>query len=159
MTSISTSSSGSSTSERSNNMCGDTGVSNNARCFGDTTGPRADSEYAVEPVGVAMINPSAAYEVNAAPSIRTSRRTVWPASCFSTTASFKAVHVSVCVGADAAQGRVEHHPLLDPPLAGFRAGSPTLERRRERRRLDLGEIAEQADVDADDRDAGVTAAS
>jgi hypothetical protein len=59
-TSMSTVSDGSSTSVRSNSMWGETGVSNMARCFGDTTGPRADNEYAVEPVGVATISPSAA---------------------------------------------------------------------------------------------------
>ena len=51
---------GSSTSERSNSMCGDTGVSSRARWRGDTIGPRAESEYAVEPVGVATMSPSAA---------------------------------------------------------------------------------------------------
>ena len=40
-------------------MCGDTGVSSTARWRGDTIGPRADSEYAVDPVGVATISPSA----------------------------------------------------------------------------------------------------
>ena len=54
------------------------------------------------------------------------------------------------------QRRVEHHPLLDPPLAGFRSGSPSLERGRQRRRLDLGEITEQPDVDTDDRHPGAT---
>ena len=39
-------------------MCGETGVSSSARWRGDTTGPRADSEYAVDPVGVATISPS-----------------------------------------------------------------------------------------------------
>ena len=34
-------------------MCGDTGVSSRQRCRGDTIGPRAENEYAVEPVGVA----------------------------------------------------------------------------------------------------------
>ena len=42
-------------------MCGDTGVSSRHRRRGDTIGPRAENEYAVEPVGVATITPSAAY--------------------------------------------------------------------------------------------------
>ena len=41
-------------------MCGDTGVSTRQRSAGDTIGPRAENEYAVEPVGVATITPSAA---------------------------------------------------------------------------------------------------
>ncbi len=41
-------------------MCGDTGVSSRHRWRGDTIGPRAENEYAVEPVGVATITPSAA---------------------------------------------------------------------------------------------------
>jgi hypothetical protein len=44
VTSISITSVGSSTSVRSNSMCGDTGVSSIARWRGDTIGPRADSE-------------------------------------------------------------------------------------------------------------------
>ena len=44
-------------------MCGDTGVSSRQRWRGDTIGPRAEKEYAVEPVGVATITPSAAYVV------------------------------------------------------------------------------------------------
>ena len=68
-------------------------MSSRARWRGDTTGPRAESEYAVEPVGVATMSPSAAYVVNGAPSMRTIRRTVWPDSWRSITASLSARHV------------------------------------------------------------------
>ena len=40
-------------------MCGHTGVMQMAATAGNTIGPPAESEYAVEPVGVAMISPSA----------------------------------------------------------------------------------------------------
>ena len=50
-------------------MCGETGVSSRHRSRGDTIGPRAENEYAVEPVGVATITPSAAYDVKNAPLI------------------------------------------------------------------------------------------
>jgi hypothetical protein len=41
-------------------MCGDTGVKSRQRWLGDTIGPRAENEYAVDPVGVDTITPSAA---------------------------------------------------------------------------------------------------
>lgn len=40
-------------------MCGATGVKTTARIRGDSTGPPAAKLYAVEPVGVATITPSA----------------------------------------------------------------------------------------------------
>src|SRR4051812_20503944 len=45
---------------RSKSMWADTGVRMSARCRGDTIGPRTENAYAVEPVGVATISPSAA---------------------------------------------------------------------------------------------------
>jgi len=42
-------------------MCGQIGVMQTADTVGKITGPPADSEYAVEPVGVEMINPSSLY--------------------------------------------------------------------------------------------------
>jgi len=41
-------------------MCGETGVTTIARYTGSTIGPRAENEYAVDPVGVATMTPSAA---------------------------------------------------------------------------------------------------
>ena len=55
-----TSAVGSSTRARSNSMCGATGVSRMARWLGAMIGPRADSEYAVDPVGVPTMRLSAA---------------------------------------------------------------------------------------------------
>ncbi len=46
-------------SGRSVNVCGAIGVIHRAAADGATIGPPAASEYAVEPVGVAMITPSA----------------------------------------------------------------------------------------------------
>jgi len=40
-------------------MCGEMGVSSTQRWAGDTIGPPAENEYAVEPVGVATMTPSA----------------------------------------------------------------------------------------------------
>src|SRR5581483_9182127 len=84
------SSSASSTSDRSKSMCGDTGVKSRHRSRGDTIGPRAENEYAVEPVGVATITPSAAYVVKNVPLIATSRRARRPWRTFSITASLSA---------------------------------------------------------------------
>src|SRR4051794_30534039 len=50
-TSSRTRASGASTIDRSKSMCGDTGVITMARWAGSTMGPRAENEYAVEPVG------------------------------------------------------------------------------------------------------------
>ena len=73
VTTNATSSCSASTSDRSNSMCGEIGVSTRQRRSGDTIGPPAENEYAVCPVGVATMRPSAAYVVNALPLIDTSR--------------------------------------------------------------------------------------
>src|SRR5262247_2342447 len=49
------------------------GVSTTAGIVGKTIGPPADSEYAVEPVGVEMMSPSARYPVANWPSTDTAR--------------------------------------------------------------------------------------
>ena len=60
--------------ERLVSVCGQMGVI--ARTFesGVSSGPPADSEYAVEPVGVQTIKPSAFYSVSSAPLTRVSSR-------------------------------------------------------------------------------------
>ena len=68
-TSSVTPSSGANTIERSNTMCGDTGVRRRHGTLGLTMGPRAENEYAVEPVGVATIAPSAERGVTYSPPI------------------------------------------------------------------------------------------
>lgn len=44
--------------ERENSECVQIGVKRIPSIFGSTTGPPAEREYAVEPVGVEMITPS-----------------------------------------------------------------------------------------------------
>ena len=44
---------------RTDNECGQIGVNNNSSASGSTIGPPADILYPVEPVGVAIITPSA----------------------------------------------------------------------------------------------------
>ena len=106
-------------SARSKSMCGDTGVSTSARWRGDTIGPRADSEYAVDPVGVATMSPSAAYDVNTSPPMRTSMRTVCPDCVFSTTASLSARKQTSASGDDARpNGDREHHAIVDLVVTG-----------------------------------------
>ncbi len=89
-TSIRNSSSGESTTALSNKECGATGVNRRARCIGSTIGPLADKEYAVEPVGVATIKPSVAYDVKKSPLMSKPSHTVLPVSIFSITASLSA---------------------------------------------------------------------
>ena len=109
-------------------------MSSRARWRGDTTGPRAESEYAVEPVGVATMSPSAAYVVNGAPSMRTIRRTVWPDSWRSITASLSARHVQGAHVTDRVGDDREHHPLLDLVLTGAVAVERAAQARRARPR-------------------------
>ena len=47
--------------ERENSECGHTGVISMQSICGEIMGPPAESEYAVEPVGVAKSKPSARY--------------------------------------------------------------------------------------------------
>ena len=68
--------SGLNTRERSNNICGATGVNWSDQCVGATMEPRAERLYAVEPVGVETIRPSPAYVAKGESSIVTSSRTV-----------------------------------------------------------------------------------
>ena len=55
---------------------GQIGLSSNERMLGWMMGPPADKEYAVEPVGVEMMRPSARYDVMYWSSTRTSRLTI-----------------------------------------------------------------------------------
>ena len=143
-----TSSSGASTSVRSKSMCGETGVTSRARWRGDTIGPRADREYAVEPVGVAMMSPSAAYVVNGTPAMSSRSRTVWPDDAFSITTSFSASWITLRPSGRRHRGR-HHHPFLDVETTAEVA----LERLVEMLGLEFGEVAEHAAVDAEHRDA------
>src|SRR5947207_9459168 len=54
-------------------VCEQIGVSTMASTLGNTIGPPADSEYAVDPVGVEMMRPSARYAVAYSPSTDTAR--------------------------------------------------------------------------------------
>ena len=130
-------------------MWGDTGVSSRHRWRGDTIGPRAENEYAVEPVGVATITPSAAYVVNE----RAVDRDVEPddvARCcaFSSTASLSAVPAAGRRARRTSTVDREHHALLDLVVAGEQ---PRQRRASRSLGLDLGEVAELADVDAEHR--------
>ena len=98
------------------------------------------------PVGVATITPSAAYVVNALPLIDTSSRMRWPLRCFSSAASLSANHVPAA-GPPTSTSHREHHALRHREVAGEQAR----QRRVELVGLDLGEVAELADVDAEDR--------
>ena len=57
---------------RTVSVCGAMGVRMTASVPGASSGPPAESEYAVEPVGVAKISPSAQYVLSGAPPARTS---------------------------------------------------------------------------------------
>ena len=76
--------------ERSKTMCGDTGVSTTQSRRGNTMGPRAENEYAVDPVGVATMTPSAENVVTLSPSTQQASVTNRCRECFSTMTSLRA---------------------------------------------------------------------
>ena len=76
--------------ERFVSTCGQIGVMTKTPDSGDKIGPPAESEYAVEPVGVAMINPSALNSVSTSPFTRAFNLIKRERSPRLTTASFKA---------------------------------------------------------------------
>ena len=70
-------------------LCGLTGVNIRLLDCGITTGPPQLNEYPVDPVGVAMINPSAQYEFKNSPSMYVCTVIMDEVSCFNTVTSFK----------------------------------------------------------------------
>src|SRR5215468_11254615 len=68
--------------------CGHIGVTTNTPDSGITMGPPAESEYAVEPVDVAITRPSALYSVKCVSSIKMSNRIRRERSPRVTTTSF-----------------------------------------------------------------------
>src|SRR3954451_24896258 len=71
-------------------MCGQIGVMQIAGTEGKMMGPPADSEYAVDPVGVEMMRPSALYAHMNCPSTCVSRSIMRASADFASTASFNA---------------------------------------------------------------------
>ena len=71
-------------------VCGQMGVRQMAGTAGKITGPPADSEYAVEPVGVEMISPSALYSQTSCWSTQASRSIMRAMAALVSTASFSA---------------------------------------------------------------------
>src|SRR5437870_3847667 len=71
-------------------MCSATGFSTMHSSDGDTIGPRADNEYAGEPVGVATITPSPENGVTYSRSMYTASRSSRCRARFSTMTSFSA---------------------------------------------------------------------
>ena len=90
---------------------------------GYTTGPRADNAYAVDPVGVATMSPSAAYRVNGSLAMRAFSRTVWRTSVFSTTVSLSARENAARMSAAATTSITRSWSTL----AGVHAGGESLE--------------------------------
>ena len=78
------------TTERFDRVCGQIGVRLRACMSGAITGPPAESEYAVEPVGVDTINPSDRYPQTYSPLENASRCSNLATTPFATTTSFKA---------------------------------------------------------------------
>ena len=69
---------------------GHIGVTQKHESFGSTIGPPAESEYAVEPVGVAITIPSARYSLTSRPLSESSRSIILAVEPFAITASLRA---------------------------------------------------------------------
>ena len=67
----------SNSTERENSECGHTGVIKMQSICGEIMGPPAESEYAVEPVGVAKSSPSARYFEISSPFRLSERSTIF----------------------------------------------------------------------------------
>src|SRR3954453_15677360 len=77
------------TSGRTASVCGQIAVTTIASTVGTTIGPPADIEYAVDPVGVLTMIPSAEYCATSSPSTDTLSRTTRATPPLWTTTSFK----------------------------------------------------------------------
>jgi hypothetical protein len=126
------------TNERSNSMCGDTGSAAGARWVGAMIARRAEKACAVDPVGVATIDPSLAYGVKKLPLMATSRRAVWPLRVFSSTASFS----DRLARRDATRRRLDRHREQHRSSIACRPAKKTAGGLVQAARLDLGEVAE-----------------
>src|SRR5439155_9465262 len=91
LTSISMSDVSATIMDRFVRTCGQIGVITRTPDSGSRIGPPAESEYAVEPVGVATIKPSALNSVSASPLTRVRNNTKRESSPRLKTASFRAV--------------------------------------------------------------------
>ena len=109
------------------------------------TGPPFERLYAVEPDGVAQIMPSQGCTPRSSPPIAHASSTMRPRIELSTTTSLKAAPWT------AVRFDLEGRQLLDSKIAGEHPGQSGLELVR----LDRGEEADAAEVDADHRDPGV----
>src|SRR5512145_3406058 len=78
-----------STRGRTASVWGQMAVTTMASTVGTTIGPPADIEYAVEPVGVLTMIPSAEYCATSSPSTETLRRTTRATPPLCTTMSFR----------------------------------------------------------------------
>ena len=125
-------------------MCAATGVTTVPATDGDTIGPPAENEYAVEPVGVATITPSAENVVTYVSSTSTASPIRRCRALFSTMTSFSA-HCG-CERAALGFGQ-DREPFLDAD----RPRENALEHLGRAVRLDLGEEPEVADLDAEHR--------
>src|SRR3954453_2146187 len=77
------------TSGRTASVCGQIAVTTIASTVGTTIGPPADIEYAVEPVGVLTMMPSAEYCATSSPSTDTFSRTTRATPPLCTTTSLR----------------------------------------------------------------------
>ena len=111
-------------------------------------GPPLASAYAVDPVAVATITPSASMTPTACPPTSISTRSMRASPEWSTTTSLRPIARTMFVRSPAKR-HLEDRALLDPVVAV----EETVQAFLELIRLDLGEEAEAAEVDAEDRNA------
>ena len=115
------------------------------RMHGSRTGPPADIEYAVEPVGVDITIPSERMDCAATPFAKRSKERSFETGPFESTTSLSAGY-SVRSTSSPDNRNVKHYTLFDIAFSG-----DDLFYKSELGHLKLGEISELAEIDSDDR--------
>ena len=143
--SIATVEAGETTSGRANSACALSGTTSSAWTEGHTTGPPAENAYAVDPVGVAHTMPSQPQRDSGRRSISSTTLISAPGGLLDRDVVERPVPDDDLAVAD--HGYVERQPLLDVVVPG----QDHRRRHVERDRIRLGQEADVAEVDAEQR--------
>ena len=132
------------------NVCGQMGVRQMALTVGKTMGPPAEREYAVEPVGVEMMRPSALYSQMKLSPAQASRSTMRAMADLAMTTSIEcSIFRDDC--AFPLERNAQHLAARHPVIAGqgaFELGEEILRR-------DGSQEAETAQIDGEQRDGAI----
>ena len=128
-------------------VCGAMGVIVSPSTRGCRMGPPAERLYAVVPVGLAMMRPSALTRIMNSPSTETDSSMMRESAPCVTTTSLSTTR-STSRRAPGVDANVQHHALFDLR----RAVHGGFQRRKDLRQRHLGQESQAAEIDAEDRD-------